>query len=238
MSKLRPPQTYRTFPSGRHGQTPSFGARVSAFFDRFRARGYAWRTVVCGVLALGVAHVAAASAQLYRFTNEDGRLEIAHSIPNDRVMYGYEVIDSRSGRVIRTVQAQLSPEEYARKRERERCQAALQRLDKLYQSEEDIKNAQSMALASIDNRIAHARANMAHLRTQRTEFESRAAELERGGRKLPQGLVRNLEKTTGQIDTLVAEIEQREQDRNRAKARYDDDLLLFKEQDCLVLTSR
>ena len=176
-------------------------------------------------------------AQLYRFTNAEGRTEISHKIPNDRVEFGYEVIDSRSGRVIRTVEAQLSPQEFAEKQAQARCRAALKRLDKLYQSEQDITNAQTMALQSIDNRIAHARASMAHLRTQESEFQSRAADLERIGKALPQSLVKGMEKTAGQIRTLGAEIAQREEDRRRAKSRYDEDLQLYRQQDCLVLSA-
>ena len=177
------------------------------------------------------------AARLYRFTNEQGRVEISHTIPTERVPFGYEVLDANSGRVIRSVEPQLSDAEYARKVEREQCEAALARLDKLYQSEDDISAAQALALRSIDNRIAHSKANLAHLEAKQTEYEAQAAKLERAGAPLPQPLIANLEKTRAQIRTLETELANRSEDRDRAEARYALELEMYREQNCLALSA-
>jgi hypothetical protein len=58
--------------------------------------------------------ISEAGVRLYRYVNADGRVEISHTAPADRVSLGYEVIDSSAGGALEVVEAQKSSEELAR----------------------------------------------------------------------------------------------------------------------------
>ena len=63
------------------------------------------------VLALLLASTQAWGARFFRYKDETGRLVISHTIPNDRVKFGYEIVDENA-RLIQTIEPQLSEEEY------------------------------------------------------------------------------------------------------------------------------
>ena len=83
------------------------------------------------------------------------------------------------------VDAQKSPEEIARiereKRARDACQEALDRVNRLYQSEADIDAAQEQAIGSILTRIENAKVSLAQLQDQNQELQAEAARQERLG---------------------------------------------------------
>ncbi len=92
----------------------------------------------CAGLILGVALLlpaASEAARLFRYTDERGNLVISYTIPNDRVKYGYEVVNE-NGQLIETVERQLSNEEYAAKVKYEEmlktCGIALRRVQTMY----------------------------------------------------------------------------------------------------------
>ena len=99
---------------------------------KMRKRAPGLRQSVAVATLLAAMALPAQAGQLYRFTNADGGLELSSSIPNDRVPFGYDVIDSRSGRLLRKVDPQLTAAEAAAKAELERrvnvCQIAQRRV--------------------------------------------------------------------------------------------------------------
>lgn len=189
---------------------------------------------VLGLLPLSMAQAGA----LYRYKNADGGIELSSSIPNDRVPFGYDVIDGASGRLLRTVAPQLTPAEAAAKAEHERrvgvCQIAQRRVQTMYESHEDIDNAEIKAMQSLETRIVNAQANLTHLRNQRSKLEDQAARLERSGKGVTPVLVGNLERASNQIETLLQEIDARRSEQLDTREGYELDRQIFSLGDCEV----
>lgn len=188
------------------------------------------------IIALLTPITAHAAKNLYRFLNAEGAIEISHTIPSDRVALGYEVLDSRSGRVVQVVEAQKSPEEVARidreTRARSACRNALARVNSLYQSEIDITLAEEQTLKSLLGRIENATENLRLVRNQKRNFEATAARRERAGESLQKGLLSNIERANIQLGNLEREIEQRHRQQDDAQARFARDLVLFRQATC------
>ncbi|MDG2278408.1 MAG: hypothetical protein P8L31_10660, partial [Pseudomonadales bacterium] len=55
------------------------------------------------------------AARFFRYIDENGKLVLSGSIPNDRVKYGYEVVDE-SARVLQKIEPQLTEAQYQEKR--------------------------------------------------------------------------------------------------------------------------
>jgi hypothetical protein len=187
---------------------------------------------VAGLLAVSLS---AEAARFFRYLDASGKLVLSQTIPNDRVRYGYEIVDENA-RVIQKVAPQLSEEQYQRKLAREaaqkECRDVLQRVQRAYQSPADIDAAEEQALESIDTRIANAQANLAHVRNQKTDLEGEAARMDLAGRTLSQVLLNNIERAKSQENNLREEIEQRRKDKIELRSQYDFDREVFAVQSC------
>ncbi|MEC9082532.1 MAG: DUF4124 domain-containing protein, partial [Pseudomonadota bacterium] len=76
--------------------------------------------VVAGVAAFGLLFAAGAQATMYRYTDENGRLVISNTIPQEATKRGYDIL-SNNGRVVETVAPAPTAEEIAaREAEKER----------------------------------------------------------------------------------------------------------------------
>lgn len=195
------------------------------------------RTTVLGLLLAGLFFTSQAQAQfLYRWINENGTKEYSHAISNDMVSLGYDVLDGQTMQLIRIVEPQLSEQEYAAKLERERevaeCRRALRRVNTLYQSLEDIDQAELQMLKSMDSRIANAQANLALAENQKLELEREAANKDRAGELLQSAFINNIAKVDVQIDTQRREIDKRTRDKQQAKLDFTEDRLVFDKRFC------
>ncbi len=183
------------------------------------------------LLAAGSGH----AAYLYRFTNADGKIEIAGAIPNDRVVHGYDVIDT-SGRIIRRVAPELSPEEQERKRIElarvQACEEALRRVQALYQYETEIDHAKEKALDALAVAIDNERANLAHVRGQHADLLQQAARMERSGSVLSSVLIQNIERAAAQVRVLEENIRQRSGERADIERRFDEEREIFLQGSC------
>jgi hypothetical protein len=195
------------------------------------------RTTLLGLLLAGLFFTSQAHAQfLYRWINENGTKEYSHAISNDMVSRGYDVLDGQTMQLIRIVEPQLSEQEYAAKLERERevaeCQRALRRVTTLYQSLEDIDQAELQMLKSMDSRIANAQANLALAENQKLELEREAANKDRAGELLQSAFINNIARVDVQIDTQRGEIAKRTRDKQQAKLDFTEDRLVFDNRFC------
>jgi hypothetical protein len=191
--------------------------------------------VLC-VASFGLVSPADAGGQLYRYRNAEGHAEISNSVPPERAALGYEVLDAYSMRVVKVIEPQKSPEEVARMQREERarmaCQSALDRVNRLYQSELDVNAAKEQTIRSLLTRIDNAKMNLARAQKQNRELEAEAARQERSGRTLDAGLRDNIDRAHQQITTLEAEIAQRYGEQDAAERQYAEDLKLFVQGTC------
>ena len=182
----------------------------------------------------------AEAARFYRYLNSDGLMETSHTIPADRVPFGYDVLDGAM-QVIEHVDPQLDPEELAIKHRLEReeaiCIASKKRVRSLYESEADIKHAEEQALDSLGTRIANAQANLAQLRNQRRELEERAARIDRAGLSLTHSVLGDIDRAIAQIENLELEIVQRNLEIEETRHKHERDLVMFRRSGCLVASA-
>ncbi len=176
------------------------------------------------------------AGQLYRYANEQGGVVIGSTVPNDLVRNGYQVIDSSTGRVLRTIAAQLTPKQAKLKAAREKryalCRDSQRRVNSLYETTEDIDHAEKQALASIETRIINAQASLTQMRNQERDLEDQAARLERSGHGVTPVLVGNIKQAKAQIQNLELETLGRRIEQDEARKQFDRDREVFAQGDC------
>lgn len=196
------------------------------------------------VVALMATMLAPASwaGQLYRYANEQGGVVIGSTVPNDLVRNGYQVIDSSTGRVLRTIAAQLTAKQAKLKEVREKryalCRDSQRRVNSLYETNEDIDHAEKQALASIETRIINAQASLTQMRNQERDLEDQAARLERSGYGVTPILVGNIEQAKAQIQNLELETLGRRIEQDEARTQFDRDREVFVQGDCSDIAKR
>ena len=187
----------------------------------------------CVVLLL----VSVSAHSYFRYVDESGKLVLSQTIPNERVRYGYDVLD-QNGNLIERVEPQLTEAQYQRKLELEaaqqECLMKLDRTHKLYQSPGDIDYAEGQALKSLENRVSNTRANLTMAQNQLLEFESTAAQLDLAGKVIPDALLDNIARAKFQVDNLEQEITRRSAERGTLVNAYAFDRVVFglEEKDC------
>jgi len=183
----------------------------------------------------------AEAARFYRYINAEGLEEISHTIPNDRVALGYDVLDANM-RLVEHVARQLSPEEIVTRNRQQSeeavCLTSQKRVRALYESEEDITQAEEQALDSLTNRITNAQANLAQLRNQHRALEEEAARMDRAGQSLTSIVLGNIDRANAQIENLEGEIAQRKVEKEETRRQHAVDLEVFRRSECLVASVR
>jgi len=175
------------------------------------------------------------AAKLFRYVDENGVTVLSHTIANDRVQYGYDIVDGHSN-LIERVPAQLSEEAYqlslAQKSAHQQCLKMLQRVQNLYQTEADIDRALAKGLSSIDLNIQNIRANLQAIEAQREDFEAAAAQLDVQGKRIPNSLLDNIERAKGQENNFAEEIKKRLADKRQLRKTNAYDRLVFVKGNC------
>ena len=192
------------------------------------------KTIAMALLMVSWA-AAAHSATLYRYVNEKGFQEIGYSIPSHLVPNGYDVIDE-TGRLIKRVAPQLTEEEYAAKLEEERkleaCEYALDRVNRLYESLEDIDKAERLFQKKVAEDLRNNKANLEYLKTTLLENQDLAAQFERQGTPLTDQLLDKIENTEIQIQTIVKQISDAEGSKVSRAREFDEERRMFQLGEC------
>lgn len=175
------------------------------------------------------------AARFFRYYDENGKLVLSHTIPNDRVRFGYEIVDEQA-RVLETVEPQLTDEQYQQKLAAEaalkECRQALTRVQNLFQTTNDIDYAEEQALESIDTQITNTKANLAHVRNQRKDLEVEAAQQDLAGSQISNVLLDNIESAKAQERNLEEQIDMRYAEKLSVREDYEFDRKVFQLVDC------
>jgi len=197
--------------------------------------GPRWLRIMGGACLLVVLAGSVHAANLFRYKDENGQLVLSHTIPSDRVKYGYDIVDSY-GTLVQSIAPQLSEREYqaklAREKRTKQCKKMRERVRKLYQFESDIDYAEEKGLESIDQAIANIRANLSVATTQRQEFEAQAAQMDIAGKRIPNMLLDNIERAKNQEKTFTEEIEKRFGDKLKLRKTHAYDRQIFLLESC------
>ena len=163
---------------------------------------------------------------VYRYQNEDGQMVMSHTLPEEAILAGYEVLN-RAGRVVHTVAAPPDEAERARIRERREArdrevaqQQRDQELRRLYTGAEDAVRARDRQMNALRLAVDYARNSISQVQTQLDEEIAAAARAERAGRPIPDGVEANIDRYTRQLQELEADVEQQQREMEQVAEQF------------------
>ena len=191
--------------------------------------------VVAGVAAFGLLFAAGAQATMYRYTDENGRLVISNTIPQEATKRGYDIL-SNNGRVVETIAPAPTAEEIAaREAEKERQkQLELQQeqdrlLLKRFSHPDQAVRAMHRKIRELEGIIQLKRGNISVISSQLDSEQSRAADMERAGRDIPETTLEKIRRLEAQIRDIEREISAQRQDIGEMKKAYESDIKRLEE---------
>ena len=183
------------------------------------------------LFTIGLSASAWGQTKYYRYTNKEGVKVMNSFVPPEYVKYGYEIV-TLSGEVLEVIEAAPTPEEaekLAAQRQREAQLAAWdESLLKRYSSVLDIESAKERKLKDFDASLAILRGNASNIRVQIEQVQSRAAGIERSGRKIPESTINTLRALELELQETEELLGQREIEKDEIANKYDKDIERFR----------
>jgi predicted RNase H-like nuclease (RuvC/YqgF family) len=154
----------------------------------------------------------AAEAGMYRYTDQNGQVVISNTIPQEATKRGYDILSS-NGRVIDTIPPAPTKEEIAAREAEKQHQKALKnqqeedrRLLKRYSHPDQAVRAMHRKIRELEGLIQLKRGNISVISSQLDNEQSRAADMERAGRDIPQATLDKIRRLESQIRDIEREI--------------------------------
>ncbi|MGC8120071.1 DUF4124 domain-containing protein [Marinobacter sp. VGCF2001] len=186
---------------------------------------------VIGVVAAACLLLSASvCATMYRYTDENGQLVIGSSIPQEATRRGYDIL-SNNGRVMETVPPAPTAEEIAareaekaRQKQEEMQQAQDRRLLKRFSHPDQAVRAMHRKIRELEGIIQLKRGNISVISSQLDNEQSRAADMERAGRTIPESTLEKIRRLEAQIRDIEREISAQRQDIGEMKKAFEEDI--------------
>ena len=167
---------------------------------------------------------------LYRYINENGVKVLTYSIPAQYTAKGYEIVDS-SGRLIKAVPPELSPEDRAKaeaaRAEKERLEILDSQLLKRYSRVSDIEAAKKRKLAEISANINILEGNMVNFNEKKDKLLSQAATMERNGQPIPDAILVNIDAIKEELAAITGKIKLRKEEYEEQTDKFDKEIARF-----------
>jgi predicted nucleic acid-binding Zn-ribbon protein len=171
-----------------------------------------------------------ASKVIYRYKNNQGITVLDSTIPPEYVNKGYEIV-SLSGKVIKVIAPVTQGEEGERLHREKLAREAREREDvqlhRSYSNVTDIDAAKNRNLESLRGNINILQANLVSARSRLQGYQSQAAAIERGGRQLPEDLLKNINNLVQEDKDIQEQILQREEELKAVEKKFDEDRKRF-----------
>lgn len=191
--------------------------------------------VVAGVAAFGLLFAASTQATMYRYTDENGRLVISNTIPQEATKRGYDIL-SNNGRLVETVAPAPTAEEIAAReaeKERQKQLEIQQEQDRLllkrFSHPDQAVRAMHRKIRELEGIIQLKRGNISVISSQLDSEQSRAADMERAGRDIPEATLEKIRRLEAQIRDIEREISAQRQDIGEMKRAYEEDIKRLEE---------
>lgn len=149
---------------------------------------------------------------MYRYVDKSGQMVISNTVPQEASTRGYDILNAK-GRVIETVapaptEAELA--ERAARQEREQ-KAQQQRLDdakllRRYSHPDDAVRAMHRKLNEMQSLSQLKQGNISVIVNQLDDEQSRAADMERSGRNIPDATLNKIDRLQSQVRDIEREI--------------------------------
>lgn len=198
------------------------------------------RVIKAALIAAGICWFpTVASAELYKYENEDGITVLDSHVPARYVKNGYTIL-SLDGRVLEVVPRALTDKEIAdrdrrlveeRRLEEEQRQQEIadQNLLRLYSRPADVIRARDTKLSSIQGFIETSVGNIERLEEQKRTIESELADIERAGGSIDAVQLDRIRTIATRIKQIETEIADKQQESLRLRASFHEDLKRVRE---------
>ena len=187
---------------------------------------YSTKIVVASVVLASTLSSVASATEYFRYINNTGVLVIDSHLPPEYVSKGYSVLNEQ-GLLVREVPPELTEaQRIARKAdiEAEKKKQAQRRKDEQllvrYSSLADIDASEARIVDEISIRVSIMRSNVRTLKKQIEKQQEIAANIERGGRKVPQRLVDNIAVMEAEVDATRDNIQARKKESVEVNKKY------------------
>jgi chromosome segregation ATPase len=181
--------------------------------------------VTASVVAL-LLFTAAASAGMYRFTDENGQIVISNTIPQAASKRGYDILNS-SGRVIETIDPAPTAEQIAAREARKRFEEKQERqleLDKKllerFSHPDEAVRAMYRKIRELRGLSQLKRGNISVIEGQLDTEQGRAADRERSGREIAEATLEKIRRLESNIRQIEREISAQQAEIDAVKGQF------------------
>lgn len=187
---------------------------------------------ISAVLLLGPI---AATAGMYRYIDENGQMVISNTVPQEATKRGYDILGSQ-GQLLRSVAPALTEEEIAAREAEKQRQKELEQqreqdklLLKRFSSADQAVRAMHRKVRELESLIQLKRGNISVLTSQLDTEQSRAANMERAGKAIPEVTLTKIRRLEEQVRTIEREIDAQHQEIEQLQAQFKDDIQRLEE---------
>lgn len=192
-----------------------------------RLTAFSARACTCALM-LGIAPHAAAN--MYRYTDANGQVVISSTIPQEATKRGYDILGN-NGRVIETIPPAPTEEEIAaREAEKQRQQELAEQREKdrqllkRFSHPDQAVKAMHRKIRELEGLIQLKRGNISVISSQLDSEQSRAADMERTGRDIPESILEKIRRLESQIRDIEREIASQTQEIEELRRAFEADI--------------
>ncbi|KMQ73415.1 DUF4124 domain-containing protein [Marinobacter subterrani] len=190
------------------------------------------RACACALI-LGMASHAAAN--MYRYTDQNGQIVISGTIPQEATKRGYDIL-SDNGRVIEVIPpAPTDAEIAAREAEKQRQKELAEQREKdrlllkRYSHPDQAVKAMYRKIRELEGLIQLKQGNISVISSQLDNEQSRAADMERAGREIPEATLEKIRRLGLQIRELEQEIAAQNREIEELREAFEADIKRLEE---------
>src|SRR6056297_141399 len=187
-------------------------------------------SVKATALALALGFSAQAAANMYRYTDENGQIVISSTIPQEATKRGYDILND-NGRVIDTIPPAPTEEEIAaREAEKQRQKELAEQREqdrallKRFSHPDQAVKAMHRKIRELEGLIQLKRGNISVISSQLDNEQSRAANMERAGRDIPEATLEKIRRLEAQIRDIEREITSQTQEIEELRKAFEADI--------------
>jgi hypothetical protein len=181
----------------------------------------------------------ALAERIYKWVDENGEIQYGDRVPPQYSSQERSVINNQ-GQTVKVYEAAKTPEQKAEEQSLARQQAEQKKLAEqqavrdhsllaTYSSEEDMLEARDSKIASVDTLIQLTNSRIGSMQQRLGELTNDAAEFERSGKKLPEGLVNQMKNTREQIRQNEEFAKNKEREKEQIAQKFDEDIKRYRE---------
>jgi predicted RNase H-like nuclease (RuvC/YqgF family) len=181
-------------------------------------------------LALALGFSAQVAANMYRYTDENGQIVISSTIPQEATKRGYDILND-NGRVIDTIPPAPTEEEIAaREAEKQRQKELAEQREqdrallKRFSHPDQAVKAMHRKIRELEGLIQLKRGNISVISSQLDNEQSRAANMERAGREIPEATLEKIRRLESQIRDIEREITSQTQEIEELRKAFEADI--------------